>query len=42
MSIEVVDVRAVVWKIPIGKLWLNTERWTIVQNSRIGKIQPMV
>ena len=26
MSIEVLDVRAVVWGVPIGKLWVNMER----------------
>ena len=30
MSIDVVDIGAMVWGIPIGKLWVNTERWNIV------------
>ena len=39
MSINLVDGRAVVWYIPIGKLCVNTERCKIVRNRRMRKIQ---
>ena len=42
MSIEVVDVRVVVWEIPIRKLWVNTKRLNIVRNRRMRKIHPVV
>ena len=42
MSIEVVDVRVVVWEIPIRKLWVNTKRLNIVRNRRMREIQPVV
>ena len=42
MSIEAVEVRAVVWEIPTRKLWVNTERLNIVRNRRMRKIQPVV
>ena len=42
ISIRVADVRALVWEIHIGKLWLDTERRNIVRNHRMRKIQPVV
>ena len=38
ISIKVVDVRVLVWEIPIGGLWMNAERWNIFQNRRMRKI----